>query len=139
MKANNFRRFMLDRGLKIGIVAYVVLNLVMVTFVPLLHSFKLTLVVLDATTSQPIKGALVAERTRELGRTDSAGMIVVSERLQENPCWIWPAIGRHRNWTGEKVAVTAPGYASKECILPDMRSWAWQSNHAGTCTVTLAH
>lgn len=96
---------------------YVLLNLTLVYFVPILHSVEFEIEVADASSKDPIDGARVARRdisdqSPPIGKTNADGVLTFSMTLQHQPIWFYPLLGTFDSYPLQ-LRVLAPGYETK--------------------------
>ncbi|MFG0317352.1 MAG: hypothetical protein ACF8XB_08775 [Planctomycetota bacterium JB042] len=108
-------------GLGLG-VAYVVLNVLMILFVPILHRLTLTLHVVDERTGSPVRAAVVGWRRGDsIEPLDSAleeDAIRLPLTLQGQPSWFWPSVGTF-DLDGIVLRVDAEGYEGEDVRLAE--------------------
>ena len=108
-------------GTTLGVAGiYVVVNVLLVFFVPILHDFTLSVVVVDDETQSPVSGAVIRwSDGREAGVTNKTGACSFTRVIQDNPWWIWPKVGRFRP-QGGVLLVEADAFAANEISLNDV-------------------
>lgn len=101
---------------------YVLLNLVIVTCVPVVIPATLECHVLDATTGAPVPNALVHVReTAWEERSDATGRATWVVRTTASLLWGLPSFGTSR--LGGMLQVTAPNYRTAAMPLPATFDW----------------
>lgn len=130
------------------VMGYVGSNLLMITFVPILHQFVFTVVVADRETSTPIPRAAVSWKQTNprsgyqwlvpIGSTGSDGRLVFKETLQEQPRWDWPTLG-HFRFSGRTLDVRADHYQPREIHVGEELRGIPYGTTGGEIRVGLGH
>lgn len=111
-----------------SLASYILLNLTLVRFVPLLHQVKIELSVIDVNSQAPIGGANVFWvhgvssphiRADQMGVTDSTGRLLMSKKMREQPTWALPRIGEFQ-FSDLTLRIEADGYSAKELHVKEL-------------------
>ena len=124
-------------------VVYLILNLVLVSCVPLIQKVDLTFSVRNACDKMPIEGAslfviggpLPAPVTH-WGTTGRDGVLRVDFRFPNSPHWWWPRIGHYRFHT-LILRIQADGFEERSYLLANLLSDLTYENPSGNYEIEL--
>jgi hypothetical protein len=132
--------------LTVLVVLYVLMNVALIGFAPILHGVSLELTVLDETVGHPLPGVELSwvntnlttgfEWTKPFGATDESGHFSYTKTVQQQPLWVFPTIGSF-DWRNEILRLKKEGYDLQTVSLSELAAPVPLANAAATVTVRM--
>jgi hypothetical protein len=105
---------------------YVLTNLTLVLFAPILHEVRLEISVQDTTADLPLQGVIISwietnpstgfSWSNPVGTTDEKGRLKIDMTVQEQPLWVFPMIGWFQ-FNNRTLRLAKEGYDDKTLNL----------------------
>lgn len=143
-KSSRSRRLVWFLGLGV-LLTYVGINIVAVSYVPLLHRLEIDLSVVDGRSGSAVPDATVSwlhsgpdgrTKSEAVGTTGSSGRASVVRMIRDQPTWAFPRIGSIR-FGDLSLGVTADGYDDSQEKLSKLLPSLPYSNPRAELTIQL--
>jgi hypothetical protein len=131
-------------GLLIGL--YLLMNVCLVTFVPILHKVSLEITILDNASELPLQEVDISwletnpttgfQWTTPVGVTDEKGHLENEMTIQEQPLWVYPIVGWFK-FDNRTLRLTKTAYDEKTVDLSKETPTTSYRNSAVSITVKM--